>query len=196
MSVEAIDVVTADGELVRADERRTPTCFWAARGAGPGFFGVVTRFHLRLQPRPRQSSPTASTSTRSTCSRRSSAGRTRSGRECRATMELMLFVHRDARGRAGDRGDRPGARRQRRRGARGARAARDVPGARAGRSWPSPTSTVELADLYAGVHAVLPRRPPLRRRQHVDPRARSRSCCPGCAGSPRRCRRRRRTCCG
>ena len=56
---------------------------------GPGFFGVVTRFHLRLYPRPR-SSPTASTSTRSTCSTRSSAGRTRSGRGCRREMELML----------------------------------------------------------------------------------------------------------
>ena len=26
--------------------------FWAARGAGPGFFAVVTRFHLRLHPWP------------------------------------------------------------------------------------------------------------------------------------------------
>jgi len=25
---------------------------WAARGAGPGFFGVVTAFHLKLHPRP------------------------------------------------------------------------------------------------------------------------------------------------
>jgi FAD/FMN-containing dehydrogenase len=53
MSVEAIDVVTADGELVRADEANHPDLLWAARGAGPGFFGVVTRFHLRLQPRPK-----------------------------------------------------------------------------------------------------------------------------------------------
>jgi FAD/FMN-containing dehydrogenase len=52
MSVEAIDVVTAAGELVRADARQNSELLWAARGAGPGFFGVVTRFHLRLQPRP------------------------------------------------------------------------------------------------------------------------------------------------
>jgi FAD/FMN-containing dehydrogenase len=52
MSVAAIDVVTADGALVRADEHEHPELFWAARGAGPGFFGVVTRFHLRLQERP------------------------------------------------------------------------------------------------------------------------------------------------
>ncbi|HUC01135.1 MAG TPA: FAD-binding oxidoreductase, partial [Solirubrobacterales bacterium] len=53
MSVTAIDVVTAAGELVRADEDSNPDLFWAARGAGPGFFGAVARFHLRLHPRPR-----------------------------------------------------------------------------------------------------------------------------------------------
>ena len=51
--VEAVDVVTADGELVRADSRRNADLYWAARGAGPGFFGVVTRFHLRTLPAPR-----------------------------------------------------------------------------------------------------------------------------------------------
>jgi FAD/FMN-containing dehydrogenase len=50
-SVEAIDVVTADGELVRADADHPPELLWAARGAGPGFFGVVTRFHVRLYRR-------------------------------------------------------------------------------------------------------------------------------------------------
>lgn len=53
MSVEAVDVVTAAGELVRADESSHPDLFWAARGSGPGFFGVAVRFHLRLHPRPR-----------------------------------------------------------------------------------------------------------------------------------------------
>jgi len=50
--VEAIDVVTADGELVRADSSQNSDLYWAARGAGPGFFGVVTRFHLRTLPAP------------------------------------------------------------------------------------------------------------------------------------------------
>jgi FAD/FMN-containing dehydrogenase len=50
--VEAIDVVTADGELVRADATQNEDLYWAARGAGPGFFGVVTRFHLRTTPLP------------------------------------------------------------------------------------------------------------------------------------------------
>jgi FAD/FMN-containing dehydrogenase len=51
--VEAIDVVTAEGELVRADATQNADLYWAARGAGPGFFGVVTRFHLRTLPAPK-----------------------------------------------------------------------------------------------------------------------------------------------
>ena len=50
--ITAIDVVTADGELVRADEQQHADLFWAARGAGPGLPGVVTRFHLRTLPLP------------------------------------------------------------------------------------------------------------------------------------------------
>ncbi|HVU88497.1 MAG TPA: FAD-binding oxidoreductase [Pirellulales bacterium] len=53
MSVEAIDVVTADGEVVRASADENADLYWAARGAGPGFFGVVTRFHLRVYDRPK-----------------------------------------------------------------------------------------------------------------------------------------------
>jgi FAD/FMN-containing dehydrogenase len=53
MSLEAIDVVTPGGELVHADEERNAELLWAARGAGPGFPGVVTRFHVALQPLPR-----------------------------------------------------------------------------------------------------------------------------------------------
>jgi FAD/FMN-containing dehydrogenase len=52
MSLQAIDVVRPDGELVHADEDQNPELLWAARGAGPGFPGVVTRFHLALQPLP------------------------------------------------------------------------------------------------------------------------------------------------
>jgi FAD/FMN-containing dehydrogenase len=52
VSVEEIEVVTADGQLIRANEHENPDLFWAARGAGPGFFGVVTRFRVRLQTLP------------------------------------------------------------------------------------------------------------------------------------------------
>jgi FAD/FMN-containing dehydrogenase len=56
--IAAIDVVTADGELVRADATQHSDLYWAARGAGPGFFGVITRFHLNTLPRPRHISHT------------------------------------------------------------------------------------------------------------------------------------------
>ena len=52
-SVTGIDVVLADGTLVHASETENPELLWAARGAGPGFFGVVVRFHLKLQARPK-----------------------------------------------------------------------------------------------------------------------------------------------
>ncbi|MGI8784844.1 MAG: FAD-binding oxidoreductase [Acidobacteriota bacterium] len=51
--IEAIEVVNARGEFIRADRKQNQDLFWAARGAGPGFFGVVTRFHLKLAPLPR-----------------------------------------------------------------------------------------------------------------------------------------------
>jgi FAD/FMN-containing dehydrogenase len=43
------DVVTASGQLVRANEMRNPDLFWAIRGGG-GNFGVVTSFEFRLHP--------------------------------------------------------------------------------------------------------------------------------------------------
>ena len=48
-NVEAIEVVTADGRLVRADACTQPDLFWALRGGG-GSFGVVTAIELRLFP--------------------------------------------------------------------------------------------------------------------------------------------------
>ena len=51
-SIQALDIVNARGELIRAEKDRNADMFWAARGAGPGFFGVVTRFHLKLFPLP------------------------------------------------------------------------------------------------------------------------------------------------
>jgi FAD/FMN-containing dehydrogenase len=45
----AAELVTADGELLRADEETHPDLFWAIRGGG-GNFGVATRFRFRLHP--------------------------------------------------------------------------------------------------------------------------------------------------
>jgi FAD/FMN-containing dehydrogenase len=50
--VRAIDVVTSDGDHVRADAENHPDLLWAARGAGPAFFGVVTAFHLEVASMP------------------------------------------------------------------------------------------------------------------------------------------------
>jgi hypothetical protein len=53
-SIAAIQVVTAAGDVVWCDEASNADLFWAARGAGPGFFGVVTAFRLRTRPRYRE----------------------------------------------------------------------------------------------------------------------------------------------
>jgi FAD/FMN-containing dehydrogenase len=51
-NVSTIELVTAAGELVLASAADEPDLFWAARGAGPGFFAAVTAFHLDLHPLP------------------------------------------------------------------------------------------------------------------------------------------------
>jgi FAD/FMN-containing dehydrogenase len=48
-ALRAADVVTADGEFLRASERDNPDLFWAIRGGG-GNFGIVTRFEYELYP--------------------------------------------------------------------------------------------------------------------------------------------------
>jgi FAD/FMN-containing dehydrogenase len=94
MSVEAIDVVTADGELLRADEENNSELLWAARGAGPGFFGVVTRFHLRLTRRPRVTANGLTTYPLELMGE-VFAWAQEIGPLVPRTMELMLIVHRD-----------------------------------------------------------------------------------------------------
>jgi FAD/FMN-containing dehydrogenase len=48
-NVHAIELVTADGRLIRADGEHEPELFWALRGGG-GSFGIVTAVELRLFP--------------------------------------------------------------------------------------------------------------------------------------------------
>jgi FAD/FMN-containing dehydrogenase len=46
-SLQAADIVTADGEIRRVDVENEPDLFWAIRGGG-GNFGVATRFRFGL----------------------------------------------------------------------------------------------------------------------------------------------------
>ncbi|MEM9718170.1 MAG: FAD-binding protein [Bacteroidota bacterium] len=52
-SVLGMDLVTADGEFVYADATTNADLFWAARGAGAGFFGVVVKFYLKVHDLPK-----------------------------------------------------------------------------------------------------------------------------------------------
>src|SRR5262245_43254213 len=45
----SVDLVTADGRLVRASEDENPDLFWGLRGAGPNF-GIATSFEFGLHP--------------------------------------------------------------------------------------------------------------------------------------------------
>ena len=50
-SVAAVELVTADGLLVRADRHNEPDLFWAVRGGG-GSFGIVTAIEIELFDAP------------------------------------------------------------------------------------------------------------------------------------------------
>ena len=48
-SLLAVEMVTADGRVLRASSDEHPDLFWAVRGGG-GNFGIVTSFEFRLHP--------------------------------------------------------------------------------------------------------------------------------------------------
>ncbi|KAK4232632.1 FAD binding domain protein [Podospora fimiseda] len=51
--LDSLDVVTASGQhLQKISSTFHQVLFWAARGSGPGFPAIVTRFHLKTLPLP------------------------------------------------------------------------------------------------------------------------------------------------
>ena len=52
-NILSIDLVLADGRELTVSKEKHANLFWAARGAGPGFFAVATRYHLKLHPLPK-----------------------------------------------------------------------------------------------------------------------------------------------
>jgi FAD/FMN-containing dehydrogenase len=50
--LKAIDVVDADGNLIHATAEQNSDWLWAARGAGPGYFGAAVRYYLQVHPMP------------------------------------------------------------------------------------------------------------------------------------------------
>ena len=52
-NMKAVDIVTADGRLLRASADENPDLYWGVRGGG-GNFGIVTSFHYALHPMQRQ----------------------------------------------------------------------------------------------------------------------------------------------
>lgn len=47
--VRAVDVVTADGDVLHCNASENSELYWLARGAGPGFPGVVSKFYLEVR---------------------------------------------------------------------------------------------------------------------------------------------------
>lgn len=52
-SVLAAEVMLADGRVVVASETKNTDLYWAIRGVGPGFFGLIIRYKLKLHPAPK-----------------------------------------------------------------------------------------------------------------------------------------------
>lgn len=154
MSVEAIDVVTGDGELVRADESRNADLLWAARGAGPGFFAAVARFHLRLHPAPQHIANGVFLYPIDALEEVSSWAR-EIGPQIAREMEMMVFIHRDAAGEPEIAVTGPVLAQSAEQAAEALSLLETCPALDRAKA-AAPNVEVRLADLYAAAHASYP----------------------------------------
>jgi FAD/FMN-containing dehydrogenase len=154
MSVEAIDVVTAAGEVVRADEEQNADLLWAARGAGPGFFGAVLRFHLRLYPMPEHIANGVFLYPLDALEEVFIWAQEIGPRVARE-MELMVFIHRDAGGEPEIAVTGPVLAQSAEEAAEALALLETCP-ARERAKAAAPNVEVSLADLYAAAHASYP----------------------------------------
>ena len=51
-NIRAVNIVTADGRILTADENDNSDLLWASRGGGGGNFGIVTSFEFNVHPMP------------------------------------------------------------------------------------------------------------------------------------------------
>ena len=51
-NIRALDIVTADGRILSADQSSNSDLLWASQGGGGGNFGIVTSFEFDLHPMP------------------------------------------------------------------------------------------------------------------------------------------------
>lgn len=51
-NVNAVDLITASGKRIHANQNSHKELFWAARGAGPAFCAIVSKYYLDVFPRP------------------------------------------------------------------------------------------------------------------------------------------------
>ena len=157
MSVEAIDVVTADGELIHADETQHAGSALGGARRGPGLLRRRRRASTCASTRLRGTSPAAWSASRSMLAEEVfTLGPRRSGPTIPREVELSIFVHRGEGGEPEIMVTAPALVDTRRAGRRGARVHRRVPAAATAPLESCPAASVTLADLYASVHAFYP----------------------------------------
>jgi FAD/FMN-containing dehydrogenase len=52
-NVLEVEIVNAAGEVIRANATHNSDYYWAARGAGPAFFGIITHYKLQAHDMPK-----------------------------------------------------------------------------------------------------------------------------------------------